>query len=60
LQSSPQNITFDTIKVQDVMQNNDDYVFIEWPEIAAELLPTNCIKAHINFISETEREITTS
>lgn len=45
--------------VQDVIQNSNDYIFIEWPEIAEELLPKNCIKVHINFVSETEREITT-
>jgi len=46
--------------VQDVMQNKQDYIFIEWPEIALELLPTNCIRVFINIVSESEREITTS
>jgi tRNA threonylcarbamoyladenosine biosynthesis protein TsaE len=46
--------------VQDVMQNNNDYIFIEWPEIAVDLLPANCISVYINFMSESEREITTS
>ena len=46
--------------VQDVMQNNVDYIFIEWPEIAENLLPKNIVKVSIKFLSENEREIINS
>lgn len=43
--------------VQDILQNSDDYIFIEWPEIAENLLPKNVVKVSINFLSQNEREI---
>ena len=46
--------------VQDVMENKQDYIFIEWPEIATDLLPADCISVHISSINESEREIITS
>ena len=46
--------------VQDVMENKQNYIFIEWPEIATDLLPADCISVHISSINESEREIITS
>ncbi len=41
--------------VQDILSNEDSYCFIEWPEIAPELLPQHCLRLEIKMVSNTMR-----
>ena len=43
--------------VQDILEKKESYCFIEWSEIAPELLQKDVVKLTITSISETEREI---
>ncbi len=36
--------------VQDILENKDAYCFIEWPEIAEELIPVTCLKIKLNHV----------
>lgn len=43
--------------VQDILTNTDAYCFIEWPEIAEDLLPANCLKIELLLLTENTRRI---
>ncbi len=45
--------------VQDILNNTDDYCFIEWPEIAEEILPKHHVAVKLSLINEMTREIKT-
>ena len=45
--------------VQDVISIPDVYTFIEWPEIAQEILPKHHIAVKLSLINETTRYIST-
>ncbi len=45
--------------VQDILNNTDDYCFIEWPEIAEDMLPKQYVVVKLSLINETTREIKT-
>jgi tRNA A37 threonylcarbamoyladenosine biosynthesis protein TsaE len=45
--------------VQDVISIPDVYTFIEWPEIAEDVLPTRHIAVKLSLINETTRYIST-
>lgn len=45
--------------MEDALLSNN-YCFIEWPEIAAELLPENVFVINIELIDENTRKISTS
>jgi tRNA threonylcarbamoyladenosine biosynthesis protein TsaE len=36
---------------------DDNWTFIEWPQLIEPILPENCVKIKIQAISETEREL---
>lgn len=47
--------------VEEILQNSNAYTFIEWPEIAEELLNyKSVVKIHLNTIDENTRSLTTS
>jgi tRNA threonylcarbamoyladenosine biosynthesis protein TsaE len=41
--------------VQDIINDASSYIFIEWPEIAASLLPHDCLQLKLSFVSPDER-----
>jgi tRNA threonylcarbamoyladenosine biosynthesis protein TsaE len=41
--------------VEDILQEVQAYCFIEWPEIAIDLLPANCIRIQLTAIDEQTR-----
>ena len=43
--------------VQDMLENKNAFCFVEWPEIAEELLDTDCIKVNINFVDTDTRTL---
>jgi tRNA threonylcarbamoyladenosine biosynthesis protein TsaE len=43
--------------VQDVLMQTEHYSFIEWPEIAADLLPNDCVKITLSLVDENTRRI---
>jgi len=45
--------------VQDILNNTDDYCFIEWPEIAEDMLPKQYVAVKLSLINETTRYIST-
>ena len=45
--------------VLDILESGN-LCFIEWPSIAEGLLPENCVRVSLEFISENERKISTS
>jgi tRNA threonylcarbamoyladenosine biosynthesis protein TsaE len=45
--------------VQDVLEIPNAYCFIEWPEIAEALLPSNCLKIKLSLLHDETRLIET-
>lgn len=45
--------------VQDILDERNTYCFIEWPELAEEILPHNCIKIKIDLINNNQRVLET-
>jgi len=43
--------------VQDVLQQEDAWIFIEWPEIAEELLPETCVRIRLLMVDEETRQL---
>lgn len=43
--------------VEDVIHQSDAYVFVEWPEMALALLPSNALHVELEIIDETTRMI---
>jgi tRNA threonylcarbamoyladenosine biosynthesis protein TsaE len=43
--------------VEDVLRQSDAYVFVEWPEMALALLPSNALHVELEIMDETTRMI---
>lgn len=43
--------------VQDILDNQEAYCFIEWPEIAASLLPVTCLHVKISYVDDCTRTL---
>lgn len=41
--------------VEDILYDTQAFCFIEWPEIAEDLLPVNCVRIHLKTIDEQTR-----
>ncbi len=53
--------TYDAIEagIQDILENKNAYCFIEWPEIAEDLLPADCLRIKIFVTGDNARIIET-
>lgn len=46
------------LSLPEIFSEKNSITIIEWPEIAQEILPENCIKIYFESLSENERKIT--